>query len=99
MSEWQPIETAPKNGTPILLALEEPLETMSLDGWMPFARIQVTMGWWEADGGGGWILPFLDEGSADSDGRSTTFFLGQIGVLPSQPTHWMPLPAPPQKDA
>lgn len=62
MSEWQPIETAPKDGTAIILsAYSGALDRMvSWDGrW--------------SDWGGVWTHH------------------GRI----SQPTHWMPLPTPP----
>ena len=62
MSEWQPIETAPMDGTPLLLW-----------GWN-----DVQVGWFcnDRDDDREWI-------NADYDDLA--------------PTHWMPLPAPPQQ--
>lgn len=80
--KWQPIETAPKDGTSIMLSNgvdvaeghwihEEPyiLERRDMDGHY--------LGQNESDGFDGWI---------DFGG----------GMLP-EPTHWMPLPPPPNE--
>ena len=59
--EWQPIETAPKDGTPILLLIKSPRNA-----------IQASFS------GSCWVdcwCAFVD---------------------PYEPTHWMPLPSPPQ---
>ena len=66
MSKWQPIETAPKDGTWILLYDEQDV---------------IEVGWWESfdcPGGGAMIGWCVD--------RVT------------HPTHWMPLPEPPETD-
>lgn len=64
MSEWQPIETAPKNGQRILL--------WGLQYVMPVTGSQ----YFEVNG---WrIQPGMN-------------------ALKNQPTHWMPLPRPPEK--
>jgi len=68
MSEWQPIETAPRDGTKLL-------------GYEGDGRIN-TM-WFESQYV--WVSP----GAWISDyNRSDTY--------EHQPTHWMPLPEPPQ---
>lgn len=60
--EWQPIETAPKDGTPVLL----------------YATPRMEVGYWNV---------------AVTD-------VGITGWYPSmywrRPTHWMPLPEPPE---
>ncbi|MGY3359715.1 hypothetical protein ACVWZK_006378 [Bradyrhizobium sp. GM0.4] len=62
--KWQPIETAPKDGTPVLLGFP---------GYFHAMHGHHEDGVW---------------GQLDSD----------FGFehLPTQPTHWMPLPAPPE---
>jgi len=81
MNEWQPIETAPKDGTHILLSNGE---SVSHGHWLYVAaysrEIRDMEGFYvdqdESDGYDGWID-----------------FVG--GMLPD-PTHWMPLPPPPK---
>ena len=82
VSEWQPIETAPKDGTYILLAGGEPDPIFS-DGWdapMVSAR-------WDT----------LDSGynPSDTGWRFCSFDSGIYGSY-SNPTHWRPLPDLPQ---
>lgn len=64
MSEWQPIETAPKDGTRVLLFRR---------GWAE----SVSVGWW----GGLW---------------ETWNVAGGITSEFVHPTHWMPIPEPPE---
>ena len=63
--QWQPIETAPKDYTNILVWNDGGAHR---DGW-------VSIAYWNDDG---WISPFGGE---------------------YDPTHWMPLPEPPQLPA
>lgn len=63
---WQPIETAPKDDTNVLL-------------WWPFwVKNRPTIGWFGHRGIQQWVCPEACEGDGDP------------------PTHWMPLPVPPQ---
>lgn len=92
MSEWQPIETAPTNGDPILLWLDPPLNTNDALGYSVPGELQVVVGWVEGTYYGGalkWAAGFCEEGSADTEGHAPVFLLGV------NPTHWMPLPTPP----
>jgi hypothetical protein len=67
--EWQPIETAPRDETAVLLYFPGSWET---DG--------VRVGWWHE---GAW---YEHEWSSNP---MTDFY--------EEPTHWMPLPHPPQE--
>jgi hypothetical protein len=72
MSEWQPIEKAPKDGTVILLYRDH--APWDVRGY----------GHWEDCGGG--ICGWVTNGFFDPPGN--------LGL--AAPTHWMPLPEPPQ---
>ena len=64
--EWQPIETAPKDGTVVLLAgCRKPVAA---------AWLEDEIDWWHVD-----------------DNKRGPFALRGPG-----PTHWMPMPPPPQ---
>lgn len=71
---WQPIETAPKDHSHILV-------------FVPRANATVQEVWWaqsyEEDATGHWMTPLCP------CGRGYT-------ILIDTPTHWMPLPDPPQ---
>lgn len=73
MSEWQPIATAPKDGTWLLL-----FEQHSFIG----ARI----GHWANEIPGDEYDPKPIPAHWEDDGEGFTI----------QPTHWMPLPSPPE---
>lgn len=66
MSGWQPIATAPKDGTTILILAEQDVSVVR----------------WHSD----WVC-YADGVPAEYDGEITTAF---------RPTHWVPLPAPPE---
>lgn len=69
-AEWQPIETAPKDGTEIILC-----DSLSYAGyWENDPNYWQEIGWQEADS------------------RQGHF----ISRHPQSPTHWMPLPEPPE---
>lgn len=74
MTEWQPIETAPKDGTSILAFMPDAAEQFRI---MPIEMLDFNDGdgpqWWQAD---------VDDGHP----------------LEVTPTHWMPLPQPPEQD-
>jgi hypothetical protein len=69
MSEWQPIETAPKDGTTVRAGAM----SGARPGLVPYP------------------LPYRF-----LDGRWTAVVGGEWRPIDPQPTHWMPLPAPPE---
>lgn len=71
MSEWQPIETAPKDGTEVLLFFVSDVP------WQASSK-GICIGFWGDDGSNAWY-------AFESDSNA----LGN-------PTHWMPLPPPPE---
>jgi hypothetical protein len=80
MSEWQPIETAPKDGTTILLWLRERQNSGGRRTAYPVIDDLRVGHWVITDGYGRWR--YLTNGYAY--GQDNTF------------THWMPLPEPPK---
>ena len=72
MSEWQPIETAPKDGTGVLGYFPELKGYVAPQEFIPMH--------WSGWGGGIWC-------------NSTSGH----NLLSAKPTHWMPLPTPPEE--
>jgi hypothetical protein len=68
---WQPIETAPTDGTAVLL-----WPYGYSDIWQGHADCEVVLGYFDNEGREEWFNPEARE-----------WF---------EPTHWMPLPAPPE---
>lgn len=78
--EWQPIETAPKDGTPLLL--------VSPDGHLGVGFIFAEV----YDGLDLTSDPAAWTGQKEYE-RKPSVWLGRFGA--AEATHWMPLPAPP----
>lgn len=79
--DWQPIETAPRDGTEILLcqATDADGEAIGEKAWGIFVQVAA---WWSAD---------------DDDGGEWIVYCSRVQEprLHFQPTHWMPLPPNP----
>jgi hypothetical protein len=93
--DWQPIDTAPKDGRAVLLL-------SAADGWDdplngPVQRAaMVFIGAWDADG-----TSWVDRdgglgGYADHLGVTGVWSVGHGWLQPTEVTHWMPLPEPPR---
>lgn len=80
--EWQPIETAPRDGTAVLVMRDIWPGTNSGKAEECNGHNTYVAEWWagERDGAGAWIC-YMDA--------------IQDPECPVEPTHWMPLPAPP----
>lgn len=84
---WRPIETAPRDGTAVLV--NSHMHSNDVHGYVPWKDIGVLIAWWD---GSGWEGCFMEDGTADTEGYSSQFF------QTVRPTHWMPLPPPPPKE-
>jgi hypothetical protein len=84
MSEWQPIETAPKDGTEIIVGNDQ-------------ATVWITRGSWWSDGEH-WATQGYDKQEEAAGWWSYANSVGQDKLNDyRQPTHWLPMPTPPQK--
>jgi hypothetical protein len=85
-SEWQPIETAPKDGTEILGYREDCgvilVRYTSCDAFMTDSEIE--------------RLEMSEEDIFQQDWFYADFLQGGRLVDDEAPTHWMPLPEPPK---
>lgn len=88
MSQWQPIETAPikfkESGPPMLLYCPGVTSWNRYDDASP-----ILVGAWD---GHTW---YSDIGDVDQGYESTGAYFDRE---PLRPTHWMPLPPPPQQE-
>ena len=100
--EWQPIETAPKDGTPILAWCDHEADEYFLDdgksltlyGGHTEGLSHVEDGLNIVVWGGGW-----DDRTYEYDGGWMPDWWFQNGSefeVTANPTHWMPLPDPPE---
>lgn len=83
MSEWQPIESAPKDGSYMLLYFPEGARSLREDydaqDWSEYEPAMM-LGFWSGDN--------YPENEWTHDFYEGISFYGE-------PTHWMPLPTPP----
>lgn len=88
MSEWQPIESAPRDGTHILIRIEwEP----EFDyGWPAGQKLSVFEALFHD---GDWITVISDNDFGVASDPSFTATPARL-----LPTHWQPLPLPPADD-
>ncbi|CAI9119573.1 DUF551 domain-containing protein [Brytella acorum] len=81
---WRPIESAPRDGTECLIG-------WSSTGW------HVQTAWWDAEFDTGWDEEIDDIKHIGAWTGGVVESWGDETTLTYNPTHWMPLPAPPQE--
>ncbi len=86
--EWQPIDTAPRDGSQVLFYLGTNwVSSNDIIGWSQ-DDYDIVIGWWCEPN---WLCGLCEEGSADTEGY------GSATNIYVSPTHWMPLPEPPKE--
>lgn len=78
MSGWQPIATAPKDGTHILACIADKPFGWTIDG--PLPPVQTVVHWWHVEGEEG-FYPSVQQWEGPDD-------------QPLSVTHWKPLDSP-----
>lgn len=95
---WRTIESAPKDGMPILAYVPNGAELDEHAYCWPEGMILkiVPVVWHEPNertcAGSGWYVPWFSVGFGVWDDPSTDFYDVQV-----EPTHWRPLPSPPKE--
>lgn len=89
---WQPIETAPKDGTIVLGYCPESVSAGETDQelWPEGLKI-LPMRWAALEDGFDWQIPYSEYSSPMFDDLGPSW-----GRLDWKPTHWQPLPPPPE---
>jgi hypothetical protein len=100
--EWQPIETAPKDGTCVLLLSKAYTDPADINGGPYEHPAKCAIGYWHAEGTA-WcdeLGRFPDHPEFDSDTmalhKTGVWYSGGGWFQPNEVTHWMPLPEPPE---
>ena len=83
MSEWQDIKDAPKDGTPLLLYA-------NVRGWESYEKARC-VGWFDGRNWSAYGPAFGEPGP-----QKIRSALCPQRITECQPTHWMPLPSPPE---
>lgn len=95
-TSWQPIETAPREGVLVWLYWPEPLAPEGQYGyedveWGSVDGLTQCVGKWiAAHRGGNWVVPLISVYFGVPSDPSC-----DLDFIEVDPTHWMPLPAPP----
>lgn len=91
MTDWQPIDSAPRDGTEIILAIPKMASGLHYGYW-------VHIGWWN-DAESFFKWRFFDSFNLTPSGccdREDDDMVKVNGIGADGPSHWLPLPSPPE---
>ena len=90
MTAWQPIETAPRDGTAVLCTWVWTHPVTGQTHWSGEMHVLAYVPDWHGAGRGAWVLNGDFPAHFEPDGIHET-----PPTAYGAPTHWMPLPEPP----
>jgi len=82
---WRDMKGAPRDNTPVLLLLSEPIQGYRVSPDYPLATIEVAVGWTSNDRY--WETVFCEQELVDSEGGMHNF-----NIKVTNPLGWIPMP-------
>jgi hypothetical protein len=100
MADWQPIDTAPKDGTVVLLYVPEGIDRPGYEA-PPWPLYRVTLGWFGRTADRGYANVWCcDQVQVETfHGSDYTGSWNEYEWLRITPKQWMPLPDPPESES